>query len=99
MVSVRLEVLSGLSYVFAGKDSEPFTFDEEAEEGSTVGVEGDARAEIALRNSWAHVADILEERVAKSLGQFQQGTHQKEKFKIYARSARASPITPLRFNP
>ena len=41
-------------------------------------VEGDARAEIALRNSWAHVADILEERVAKSLGQFEQGTHQKK---------------------
>ncbi len=56
-------------------------------------VEGDARAEIALRNSWAHVADILEERVAKSLGQFQQGTHQKKKFKIYARSARAFPMT------
>ena len=54
-------------------------------------VEG-ARAEIALRNSWAHVADILEERVAKSLGQFQQGTHQKKKFKIYVRSARLSPI-------
>lgn len=37
MVSVRLEVLSGLSYVFAGKGSEPVAFDEEAEEGSTVG--------------------------------------------------------------
>jgi len=37
MVSVRLEVLAGLSYIFAGKESEPVTFDEEAEEGSTVG--------------------------------------------------------------
>ena len=37
MVRVRVEVLPGLSYVFAGKESEPATFDEEAEEGSTVG--------------------------------------------------------------
>lgn len=59
-------------------------------------LEGDARAEIALCNSWAHVADILEERVAKSLGQFQQGTHQKNKFNIYARSARASPTTVVK---
>ena len=65
-----------------------------------ISVEGDARAEIALRNSWAHVADILEERVAKSLGQFQQGTHQKKQFKLYARSARALlRIQGLRLTP
>jgi len=53
---------------------------------------GDVRAEIALRNSLADVGDVLEERVAESLGPFQQGTHHKKKrFKIYARSARTSP--------
>ena len=52
----------------------------------------DVRAEIALHNPWADVADILEERVAESPGPFQQGTHQEERrFKIYARSARTSP--------
>ena len=37
MIMIRLEVLAGLSDAFGNKGSEPVIFDEEIEEGATVG--------------------------------------------------------------